>query len=111
MSLSKMQVTGAKIIALKAVEAEMSRQQELWGFHDHPNGTSNDFITHSRHFRIACADAFENGNGTWADILTEEFYEVLAEEDPQKLKEELIQLAAVAVNWASVIELKQAGEL
>jgi hypothetical protein len=37
------------------------------------------------------------GNSNWANILLEEVYEAFAETDPEKQREEMIQVAAVAV--------------
>lgn len=39
----------------------------------------------------------------WIHILLEEFAEVAREDDPEKLRTELIQVAAVAVSWAEKI--------
>lgn len=41
---------------------------------------------------------------TWRDILHEEVCEAFAETDPVKLREELIQVAAVAVAWVETLE-------
>jgi hypothetical protein len=46
---------------------------------------------------------------TWAHILTEEFYEALAEADPEKLREELVQVAAVAVAWVECLDRMRRG--
>jgi malonyl CoA-acyl carrier protein transacylase len=45
---------------------------------------------------------------TWEHILTEEHYEAMAEEDPTRLREELIQVAAVAVAWVEAIDRRHA---
>lgn len=37
---------------------------------------------------------------TWLQILLEEFSEVATEDSPERLVEELVQVAAVAVSWA-----------
>ncbi len=51
--------------------------------------------------RCKAASENEGGDGsiTFEHILTEEFFEALAEDDPGRLYEELIQVAAVAVQW------------
>ncbi len=41
---------------------------------------------------------------TWRHILHEEFLEAVAEENPTALREELIQVAAVAVRWIEDID-------
>lgn len=53
---------------------------------------------------------FKAGRGTWRDILAEEFNEALAESDPDRLRAELVQVAAVAVNWVEAIDRREAGE-
>ena len=46
---------------------------------------------------------------TWALVLLEEVLEALSESDPQRIREELVQVAAVAVRWAGAID--QRGKL
>jgi hypothetical protein len=41
---------------------------------------------------------------TWADILREEFFEVLTETDREHLKSELVQVAAVCARWHRALE-------
>lgn len=48
------------------------------------------------------------GQLTWKDILNEEFYEAMAEEEPVKLRTELIQVSAVAAAWAEAIDRRLA---
>lgn len=86
---------------------ERVRQDEKWGEQNHPDGTgperriwapsgpSNAAIAKAA--RDRCDHDFRQGEGTWEHILTEEYAEALAESDPAKLREELIQVAAVAV--------------
>jgi hypothetical protein len=45
------------------------------------------------------------GTLTWWDVLREEFYETGVEDDPQRLREELVQVAAMAFRWAMDLEL------
>lgn len=51
--------------------------------------------------------AADGGRHTRADILFEEFVEALAEDDPAKLRGELIQVAAMAVDWIADIDARQ----
>ena len=44
------------------------------------------------------------GQCTWLHILREEVFEAFAEDDPAKLRAELIQVAAVAVQWVEAID-------
>lgn len=46
-------------------------------------------------------------NCAWDSILLEEVFEALSEEDPEKMCEELIQVAAVAVAW---VQCKRRGQ-
>jgi hypothetical protein len=55
-------------------------------------------------WRRVCQAKTARGDVTWWDVLREEFWEVGAESDPQRLREELVQLAAVAVRWAEDID-------
>jgi hypothetical protein len=50
-------------------------------------------------------DASSRGSVTWADILLEEVAEALAEDDPTRVREELIQVAAVAVKFIAAIDI------
>lgn len=90
------------------VLAEVDRQYEQWGEQNHPDGTNltEDGWRASR--MKAINDAFVASNTlTWRDILLEEVYEVFAEEDPVKIREELIQVAAVALSWANAIDRRR----
>ena len=100
---------------LEEVSHERVRQDAKWGEQNHPNGTGEDWnwingqgAGHIQMLadikREACERHFENGTGSYADILAEEFYEALAESDPARLREELIQVAAVAVAWVEKID-------
>lgn len=86
--------------ALDAIVRERQAQDEKWGVQNHPNGTG---ITGDREradsARHVCEVMFRNGMGSWRDILHEEVQEAFAEHDPVKLREELIQVAAVALAW------------
>lgn len=44
------------------------------------------------------------GQPYWSHVLLEEVYEALSETDPEKLREELVQVAAVAVSWCEDID-------
>jgi hypothetical protein len=59
--------------------------------------------------RCKAASQNEGGDGsiTFEHILTEEWGEAIAESDPVKLRAELIQLAAVAVQWIQAIDRRE----
>jgi hypothetical protein len=111
------------------VLGERHRQDEKWGEQNHPDGTGPgapvlfgtwlmlappDALHEARAQRLAAAAtestdaAAANGAVTWTDILLEEVLEALAEDDPVKLRVELIQVAAVAQQWVSAIDRRAA---
>ncbi|MFK0072680.1 hypothetical protein [Arthrobacter woluwensis] len=107
---------------LTEVQDEMVRQDEKWGEQNHPDGTgpevgigyvgtSAEICDVAREQTDAAAKA---GELTFSHILAEEFFEALAESDPAALRTELIQVAAVAIQWAGAIDrradLAQAAE-
>lgn len=104
-------------LVLAEVYAERCRQDAKWGEQNHPNGTASwaqpllkicsdktpasllaELATYSTDY------AAEDGTLTYADIFLEEVFEAVAEEDPEKLRAELIQCAAVAVAWVEKID-------
>lgn len=96
---------------LAEVRAERARQDERWGEQNHPDGTHDcqDTRAYADMAREWCQSAAEAGQVTWQHILNEEVAELFAEEDPAKLRTELIQVAAVAVAWVKAIDRRTAG--
>lgn len=92
-----------------AIAEERARQDEKWGEQNHPDGTGGGarqtWMTIARN---SCDRADREGALTWAHILDEESAEALAETDPAKLRNELIQIAAVAVAWIEALD-RRAG--
>lgn len=90
---------------LDEVWQERQRQERKFGVQTHPDGT---LLAHSHKradaARSICDLATMLGKVTWAHILTEEYFEALDESDPEKLRAELLQVAAVAVNWVEDID-------
>jgi hypothetical protein len=87
------------------VLSETQRQVTKWGIQHHPDGTGG-WIAEQR---AASAKALTDrkadlGTVTWKDILDEEIQEAFAETDPQALITELLQVAAVAVSWATDVQ-------
>lgn len=98
---------------LQEVWAERKRQDERWGEQNHPNGTGLPVYEHAaRRYRAQADRAAASGHLAWRDILLEEVYEALAEADVSKLREELVQVAAVAAVWIESIDrkLKKEGQ-
>lgn len=90
---------------LEEIRIERQNQDHKWGQQNHPNGTGSDFDKMmAQTARSACDTAFANGEGNWRLILNEEFCEALAENDPIKLRTELLQTAAVCVAWVEAID-------
>lgn len=88
---------------LKEVGKERERQDKKWGEQNHPLMHPETAFTKEEYKKTAdlhkerCDDRAKAGIVSWYDILMEEVYEVFAEEDIEKQKEELVQVAAVAV--------------
>ncbi|ACY97475.1 MULTISPECIES: NUDIX domain-containing protein [Thermomonospora] len=89
---------------LAEVAAERAAQDALWGVQEFPDGTGAAWRKRAEQARRERAQAASSGEVTWRHALTEEFYEALAEEDPQRLRTELIQVAAVAVQWVQSLD-------
>lgn len=95
-------VPGASVA--REVIQERVRQDAVWGEQNHPNGTSGIYGKSARYYRDMCSKKHDAGYGTWLDILLEEVYEAAAEVDPASLRDELIQVAAVAVAWVECLD-------
>jgi len=104
---------------LTEVAAERLRQDERWGEQNHPDGTG---VVPLRASLIAIllgrpseeakklnAVAVRQDALTWNLILLEEVLEALEERDPERLREELVQVAAVAVGWCEAIDRRANG--
>jgi hypothetical protein len=103
--------------ALAEVKAERVRQTAKHGDQAHlPNGTgpkrpvfalsSAAALAEWAKERTKAASQNEGGDGTitFEHILTEEWAEAIAEDDEQRLRAELVQVAAVAVQWIEAID-------
>jgi hypothetical protein len=118
-----------RVIAEEVI-TERERQDAKWGEQNHPNGTgpesmalarisaaSHQFIDYMTNAELAASAKFatdtaaENGSTNFADILLEEVLEAFAEEDLDKLRVELVQVAAVAQQWIAKIDRQRMDEL
>lgn len=98
----------SRIAYAREILAERRRQDDKWGEQNHPNGTGGTQQIQDAAFAREYTDhLFGQGNGTWQAILNEEVTEAYAESDPAKLREELIQVAAVAVAWVEAIDRRE----
>ncbi|WP_367135740.1 hypothetical protein [Saccharothrix sp. HUAS TT1] len=84
---------------LSLVRSERIAQDAQWGVQDHPDGTGPAFHEMLRDVRSNMRLAERMGVVSWRDVLLEEVAEALVEQDPVRLAEELVQIAAVAVAW------------
>lgn len=94
-------------LARHMVEVDTERQRQLakWGDQHHPDGTGwQKFGETAQRWKDACDEAHAAGSTTWAPILLEEVFEALEEDDPVKLRTELVQCAAVIQAWISDID-------
>lgn len=71
---------------------------------NHPSWGFATLATEATHVTDAKSHAHGDGTVTWADILLEEVFEALAENDSQRLRDELVQVAAVAVKWIALLD-------
>ncbi len=96
---------------LAEVLAERERQHAKWGEQNLPDGThSGPWGQHMRDYaRRDCEVAAKLGKCTWALILNEEVKEAFAETDKARLRAELLQVAAVAVQWVEAIDRRTKG--
>lgn len=91
------------------IQDELDRQDARWGEQNHPDGTGLSEDSQIAERAKALNDYFvERDTLTWRDILWEEVAEAFAEKDEDRLREELIQVAAVASNWVKAIDRRRA---
>lgn len=117
-----MSVTRIDAHVSRLVHDERIRQDVKWGSpKDLPNGSGPDSLPLAFLQPIVEADIYSTavemqtwakehtdnamhlGRVTYADILNEEYLEALAEDDPEMLFDELIQVAAVAQKWCRAL--------
>lgn len=92
-------------VVLDAIVAERERQNEKWGVQNHPDGTGHVYFkSNAERAKAITEHAAKIDSLQWWHILDEEVQEAFAEDDPQKLREELIHVAAVAVQWVECID-------
>ncbi|HVV52180.1 MAG TPA: hypothetical protein VHO06_21100 [Polyangia bacterium] len=94
---------------LDEVREERMRQHERWGEQNLPDGTRNARANRTRRgaARRACDKAAASGKLTWLDVAEEEHAEIRCEEDVDRLRAEIIQKAAVLVQWVEAIDRRR----
>lgn len=93
---------------LDEVVDERIEQNKRYGVQIMPDGTGG------ARWEGLLADAREdfdfaakNDSLTWAHVLNEEVLEAFAEKDVDRLRAELIQVAAVAVQWVESLDMRR----
>lgn len=110
---------------LADVAAERVRQHEKWGPQHHPDVIELSALSlpgmsaMSRAWYEKQANQWRDANdlrakrgsefAAWDGILLEEVFEALAEADPERLRAELIQAAAVCTAWVEDILSREGG--
>lgn len=90
---------------LDDVLEERMLQNRKWGEQNHPDRRGL-WYTRAAELEQAARESLEAGP-SWAAILAEEVGEALQEDDPAKLRAELLQVAAVAVAWVEAIDRRE----
>ncbi|MFG2074286.1 hypothetical protein [Nonomuraea maritima] len=102
-------VPGSLARALEDVAAERAAQDARWGMQILPDGTGGDGAeAESDRARQETETAARAGTLTWRHIMAEEVREAFAERDPELLRAELVQVAAVAVKWIQALDRRPA---
>ena len=107
------QLDRAGFPVLGEIVQERARQDAKWGEQNHPDGTAVFPRADRRaadEARRECQTLAAGGFCTWRAILAEEVAEAFAESDPAKLRAELVQVAAVAVQWIQAIDRRAAAD-
>ena len=96
---------------LAEVMDERKRQHTRWGEQNMEDGTGPDLFWDSDHDTAAQSvsawhqyNTEHAGSLTYRDVLLEEVAEAMAEDDPARLRAELVHVAAVAVQWIEAID-------
>ncbi|MGI5271191.1 NUDIX hydrolase [Nonomuraea sp. CA-218870] len=102
-------VPGSLGRVLRAVADERVAQDRQWGVQEGlADGTGPRGGDAAARARRETERASREGRLTWRHILEEEVLEAFAEEDPDRLRAELTQVAAVAVKWLQDLD-RRAG--
>jgi hypothetical protein len=95
-------------VVLDDVQRERVAQDRRWGQQNHPDGTGRPGSREAADQARARCKANVPIDDNWRDILDEEVAEAFAEVNPAKLRDELVQVAAVAVAWIEAIDRRLA---
>lgn len=89
---------------LEQVAQERTRQLAVYGEQHHPDGAQRDDVVSAELYRDLYEVAVAAGVVTWRNILLEEVYEATSEQDDKLRRDELLQVAAVALAWVEDID-------
>jgi 8-oxo-dGTP pyrophosphatase MutT (NUDIX family) len=89
---------------LAGIAGERQAQDARWGIQEFPDGTSAALAPAAELAKEQVGRAYQAGGLTWREILAEEVAEAFAETDPELLRAELVQVAAVAAKWIQAID-------
>lgn len=93
-------------LVLRDIAAERAAQDKKWGpVQTLESGCDLSTYEPDRRFYTNVNDS---KYATWASVLLEEVFEALCEYDPEALRTELVQVAAVAVKWVEHIDRGEA---
>lgn len=99
--------------SIAEVKEEMERQVAKWGEQNHSDYTAEglfDFpeaVASADNAKLFCDSKADRGVVSWNDIFVEEALEAVEEGragNTAALREELIQVAAVACSWVNAID-------
>lgn len=94
---------------LEDVYEERIRQQGLHGQQDHPDSlySLHGYAEKAEYYKKLNDERVKKGTLTWDVIFLEEVFEALSEPDLRKMREELIQCAAVATAWVESLDRRK----
>lgn len=94
---------------VSALEDERERQLAMWGDQSHADGTGRPGDREAADAaRDRCEAEAAAGDPSWRSILAEEVAEAFAESDPDRLRTELVQAAAVIAAWVHDLDRREA---
>ena len=104
------EIDNEDVAILDEIAAERLRQEEKWGEQNHPDGTQKKWAVIADGMRSKCQSKAAKGELTWRDIFEEVIWEAYGETDPALLRAELVQSAAVLVNWIGAIDRRKKND-
>ena len=97
-------------VTVRAILAERVRQLTRWGVQHRADDTGGATLRgEAEQAKRTCqaAEKFVAGGAGWRLVLAEEVAEAFAETNPERLRAELVQVAAVAVAWIEDLDSRE----